>query len=237
MRINKFLSEAGVCSRRAADREILAGKVSINGRTAVPGDRITDADEVCFCGRPVKRKEEILLYAYYKPRGVVCTESRKEERNLFQELSLSERVTYMGRLDKDSEGLLVLTNRGDLIELGMRGSRAHEKEYVVRIDREVTPELIRFLSQGVYLSELDRTTRPCRVKKLSRYTFSMVLTEGLNRQIRRMCEAAGVRVRALKRIRVINILLSDMKSGELRSIEGEEREEFFRIIGWKNTKS
>ncbi len=236
MRINKFLSEAGLCSRRQADREIEAGNVLINGEKAQPGMDVTEEDKVLFHGKPVQRKEEDLLYAFYKPKGIVCTEEKREPHNLASVLTLPTRVTYMGRLDKDSEGLLLLTNRGDWIELAMRSRYGHEKEYLVTIDREVTAELIEKLSGGMYLSELDRTTKPCKVKKLSKQQFSIVLTEGLNRQIRRMCETAGCRVRALKRIRVLNVTLDDLRPGELRAIEGKEKGEFLNRIGWKNTK-
>lgn len=218
MRINKFLSEAGLCSRRAADREIASGMVTINGRVASLGDEATDADTVTFHGRVVTRQKEKVILAFYKPVGLVVTEDKREPKSLSKFLDYPRRVTYLGRLDKDSEGLLLLSDDGDLSEALMRGSYAHEKEYEVTIDREVTAEFLRKMEAGVYLPALKQTTRPCKARKLSKYKFSLILTQGLNRQIRRMCEELGVRVKRLKRVRVENILLGDLKPGEYREL-------------------
>ena len=237
MRINKYLSEAGICSRREADRLIQSGRVQINGKTASPGDRVLEDDKVELDQKEVPKKNPDLLYAFYKPRGIVCTEDPSEPANIRDYLKHPVRLTYMGRLDKDSEGLLLLTNNGDWIELCMRGSRKHEKEYEVTIDRPVTKELLSFLSSGVYLPRLDRTTRKCRAWKTEKNVFHIVLTQGLNRQIRYMCEEAGVRVLSLKRLRVLNIRLDNMKPGELLLIEDPLKADFLREIGWKSTNS
>lgn len=222
MRINKFLSEAGICSRRKADQEIASGHVKINGQIATLGDTVFETDVVEYKGEVISAKQEKKVYLYYKPIGVVCTEDRREKDNLLDAIDLPERVTYLGRLDKNSEGLLLLSNDGILNQQLMRPGFYHEKEYEVQIDRPVTAELIKKLSEGVYLTELDRTTRPCTVKKLRSDTFSIILTQGLNRQIRRMCKELGCHVKKLIRVRICNLTLDDMKPGDLRELTAEE---------------
>ena len=222
MRINKFLREAGICSRRGADEEIAAGNVAINGRIASLGDTVLETDVVEYKGRVIGKIPEKKVYLYYKPVGIVCTEDRREKHNLFDAVSLPERVTYLGRLDKNSEGLLLLSNDGELNQQLMRPGTYHEKEYEVQIDRPVTKELLQKLSKGVYLPELDRTTRPCVVKKCGGDTFSIILTQGLNRQIRRMCKELGCQVRRLVRVRICNLELGDMQPGEIRELTAEE---------------
>lgn len=222
MRINKYLSEAGICSRRAADREIQSGAVTINDRIAVPGDTVSETDVVKYKGAVVEPLKNKVVLAYYKPLGVVCTEAKEEKDSFLNAIDYPRRVTYLGRLDKNSEGLLLLSDDGDLAEKLMRGKNRHEKEYEVEINREVTADFLRKLCAGVYLPELSVKTRPCQAKKLGAKTFSIVLTQGLNRQIRRMCEALGVRVVSLKRVRIENILLSDMRPGDLRELTPEE---------------
>lgn len=225
MRINKFLSEAGVCSRRRADEEIAAGHVKINGRSASLGDTVLGTDVVEYKGRVIDQKPAKKVYLYYKPVGVVCTEDRREKHNLFEKLSLPERVTYLGRLDKNSEGLLLLSNDGELNQQLMRPGTNHEKEYLVQIDRPVTESFLRKLEKGVYLAELHRTTRPCRVKQCGGDTFSIILTQGLNRQIRRMCKALGCQVKRLIRTRICNLMIGQMQPGEIRELtEPEERD-------------
>ncbi|MBQ6441811.1 MAG: pseudouridine synthase [Lachnospiraceae bacterium] len=234
MRINKFLSEAGICSRRRADEEIAAGNVRINGQRAGLGDTVFETDVVEYKGEVISVKTEKKVYLYYKPAGVVCTEEKREKNNLFRAILLQERVTYLGRLDKNSEGLLLLSNDGALNQQLMRPGAYHEKEYEVQIDRPVTAELIRKLSEGVYLSELDRTTRPCKVRKIKSDTFSIILTQGLNRQIRRMCQELGCRVKRLVRVRICNLTLEGMKAGEVRELTKEE-ERILRTMASEKT--
>lgn len=222
MRINKFLKEAGICSRRRADEEIAAGNVRISGRIASLGDTVLETDVVEYKGRVIDRKPEKKVYLYYKPVGIVCTEDRREKHNLFSAVSLPERVTYLGRLDKNSEGLLLLSNDGELNQQLMRPGTYHEKEYLVQIDRPLTDVFLQKIGKGVYLAELDRTTRPCRVRRCSEDTFSIILTQGLNRQIRRMCKALGCQVKRLIRVRICNLTIGQMQPGEIRELTTEE---------------
>lgn len=188
------------------------------------GDLVGEYDTVSYRGATIVLPVETTVFAYYKPVGIVCTEDRREPNNLLDALKLPKRVTYLGRLDKDSEGLLLLSDDGDLHHALMQGNHGHEKEYEVQIDREVTAEFVRAMEQGVYLPELDRTTRPCKLQKTGYDTFSLILTQGLNRQIRRMCEALGCRVLSLKRVRILNITLGNLHPGEHRLLfKGEER--------------
>ncbi len=230
VRINRYLSEAGVCSRRAADREIAAGHVTIDGRTARLGDRVLPGEEVCFRETPVRPEEEEILLAFHKPAGIVCTAERREHDNIIDYINYPKRIYPIGRLDKRSEGLILLTNRGDLVNRILRGGNYHEKEYFVTVDRDVTDAFLDALQRGIYLEELDRTTRPCRVRPEGKRSFTIVLTQGLNRQIRRMCEAYGYRVMRLVRVRVLNIELGDLAVGEYREVTEAEREELTRLI-------
>ena len=227
--MNKYLAHCGVCSRRDADKLIEKGQVLVNGRTALPGMAVGDGDEVLVSGRLVSPGQVTVVLAFYKPLGVTCTEKdRHAERKISDELKYPVRLTYAGRLDKDSEGLLIMTNDGDLIEQMMRGANCHEKEYQVRVDKPVSDNFLKGMSEGVYLEDLDITTRKCKVRRTGRYTFSMILTQGVNRQIRRMTESFGYRVRALRRIRVLNITLEGLKPGEYRVLQGEELEKLYR---------
>ena len=223
IRLNKFLSDAGVCSRRAADKAIEAGEVFVNGKPAVMGQRITTSDRVEYEGKLVSNdnKKEVLI-AYNKPAGIVCTAEKREKNNIIDHLKYPERIYPIGRLDKDSTGLILLTNQGDLVNKIMRAVNAHEKEYIVSVDKEITGDFIKKMSGGVYLDELEVTTRKCKVKKLSKYEFNIVLTQGLNRQIRRMCQMLGYRVKTLKRVRIMNIELSDLKEDTYRNVTAEE---------------
>ena len=230
IRINKYLSEAGVCSRRAADREIEAGNVKIEGRTARAGDRVQPGETVFFQGKPVEAEEEEILIAFHKPRGIVCTAQKREKNNIIDYINYPKRIYPVGRLDKDSEGLILLTNQGGLVNRIMRAGNYHEKEYVVTVDREVTEDFLRKIRGGVYLEELDVTTRPCKAWKNSRNCFSIILTQGYNRQIRRMCQASGYRVLKLIRIRIMNIRLGDLEKGTWRNVTEEEKQELYRQI-------
>lgn len=230
--MNKYLAHCGVCSRRDADKLIEKGQVLVNGRTALPGMAVGDGDEVLVSGRRVSPGQETVVLAFYKPLGVTCTEKdRHAERIVSDLVDYPVRVTYAGRLDKDSEGLLLLTNDGDLIQAMMKGANCHEKEYVVRVNREITPDFLEKMSGGVYLEELDITTRKCQVEQMGRFVFRMVLTQGVNRQIKRMCIACGCRVRELKRVRVMHVTLGGLKPGEYRELDREDMERLYRDCG------
>lgn len=231
-RLNKYLAECGVCSRREADRWIDQGRVTVNGQKAVSGMHVGGRDLVEVNGRPVKPVSSKVVLAYNKPVGVTCTEKdRHAEKTIVEAVRYPVRLTYAGRLDKDSDGLIILTNDGELIQRMMRGANHHEKEYVVKVDREFTDDFLVKMSQGVYLKELDETTRPCLAERIGKYTFRIVLTQGLNRQIRRMCGCFGYKVRSLTRIRVMNIELDGLKSGAYRELEGEELTTLYHLCG------
>ena len=228
VRLNKYLSEAGVCSRREADRLIESGKVTVDGVRAQTGMRVTPGQTVKVGRKVVSKQDEMIVLAVNKPRGIVCTEERRERNSIVRFLNYPVRVTYVGRLDKDSRGLLLMTNNGDIINKMMRAANYHEKEYKVTVDQEITPEFIRQMSSGVTI--LDTVTRPCRVEKIGKYTFSIILTQGLNRQIRRMCEALGYQVKDLVRVRVMNIRLGSLREGEYRKVTDEELEELYGLL-------
>lgn len=228
VRINKYLADAGVCSRREADRLIQAGLVKINGITAENGSKVGVKDRVTLRDKPVHSQTEVHVLAYYKPVGVTCTEQDiHAAKTVVDELNYPIRVTYAGRLDRDSEGLLVMTNDGSLIDGLMRASHFHEKEYIVKTDKEVTSDFLQKMANGIYLEELDQRTRPCKAEAVGKYTFRLVLTQGLNRQIRRMCEALGYRVITLKRVRIANIELGKLRPGEYRRLNEEELWELY----------
>jgi len=230
-RLNKYLAEAGLCSRRDADRLIDQGRVLVNGKVAQSGMKVSPSDEVIANGKPVGGRMDKAVLAYYKPVGVTCTEKDKHaDRLVSEELHFPVRVTYAGRLDKDSEGLLLMTNDGDLINSLMRGANRHEKEYIVKVKTEITDEFIKKMSEGIYLDELEKTTRPCEVEKIGKLTFRIILTQGLNRQIRRMCQTLGYEVHSLKRIRVANVELGKLKPGEYRILKGKELEDLYEYI-------
>ena len=200
------------------------------------GMKVTSEDEVLFNGKPVSNlgKKQVLI-AYNKPAGIVCTAEKREKNNIIEHLNYPERIYPIGRLDKDSTGLLLLTNQGDLVNKIMRGVNAHEKEYVVTVDKEITADFIEKMSAGVYLDELEVTTRKCLVEKLGKNKFRIILTQGLNRQIRRMCFALGYRVRTLHRVRIMNINLADLKEDTYRDVTEEELTELNKMLeGSKN---
>ncbi len=229
VRINRYLSEAGICSRREADRVIAAGLVTIDGRNAETGDRVMPGMTVCFRGETVCPEEEILL-AFHKPAGIVCTADKREPENIIDYIGYPKRIYPIGRLDKRSEGLILLTNRGDLVNRIARAGNYHEKEYDVTVNRDLSDSFLDAMRRGIYLEELDVTTRPCRVRRTGRRTFTIILTQGLNRQIRRMCEAYGYHVRRLVRTRVLNICLGDLAAGSWREVSPEEKKELNRLI-------
>lgn len=232
-RLNKYLAECGLCSRREADKLIDQGRVYVNGQRAVSGMKVCDRDivEVNHQRLQSAAASKVVL-AYNKPVGITCTEKdRYAEKTIVEAVNYPVRLTYAGRLDKASDGLIILTNDGELIQRMMKGANGHEKEYLVKVDRELTEEFLTKMAQGVYLSELDATTRPCTLKRIGKYTFQITLTQGLNRQIRRMCGCFGYNVKSLTRIRVMNIELNGLKSGEYREIKGQERETLYRLCG------
>ena len=219
VRLNKYLSEAGVCSRR---------EVTVDGQTAQTGMKITPGQVVRVGKKIVSRQDDMVVLAVNKPRGIVCTEEKKERNSIVRFLDYPIRVTYAGRLDKDSRGLLLMTNNGDIIDRMMRGANRHEKEYKVTVDKEITGDFLKKMSEGVPI--LDTVTRPCRISRIGKYTFSVVLTQGLNRQIRRMCEALGYEVKDLVRVRVMNIRLGSLKEGQYRKLSDEELEELYDLL-------
>ena len=225
VRLNKYLSEAGVCSRREADRLIETGRVTVDGQRAQTGMRIVPGQVVKVGNKVVSKQDEMIVLAVNKPRGIVCTEERRERDSIVRFLNYPVRVTYIGRLDKDSHGLLLMTNNGDIINKMMRAANKHEKEYKVTVDKEITEDFLKKMASGV--SILDTVTRPCTVKKIGKYTFSIILTQGLNRQIRRMCEALGYEVKDLLRVRVMNITLDGLKDGQYRKLTDQELNELY----------
>jgi 23S rRNA pseudouridine2604 synthase len=232
IRLNKYLAMCGVCSRRDADKLIEQGKVTVNGKPASVGMTVTEEDAVKVGSKLLKGQSRKVVLAFYKPVGVICTEKDPHaEKKINDIVRYRERVTYAGRLDKDSEGLLLLSNDGNLIESMMRGANRHEKEYIVKTDREITADFIKKISEGIYLKELNVTTRECKAEKLGKFTARIILTQGLNRQIRRMCEACGYRVKALKRTRVMSITLENLKPGQYRVLNGDEMKKLYEECG------
>lgn len=225
VRLNKYLSEAGVCSRREADRLIETGRVTVDGQRAQTGMRIVPGQVAKVGNKVVSKQDEMIVLAVNKPRGIVCTEERRERDSIVRFLNYPVRVTYIGRLDKGSHGLLLMTNNGDIINKMMRAANKHEKEYKVTVDKEITEDFLKKMASGVPI--LDTVTRPCTVKKIGKYTFSIILTQGLNRQIRRMCEALGYEVKDLLRVRVMNITLDGLKDGQYRKLTDQELDELY----------
>ena len=233
-RLNKYMAQAGLCSRREADRYIEAGQVYIDGKKAEIGQLVYPGAKVTIGAKELRDTKEKVVLAWYKPVGVTCTEKDPHaKRKIGDVFRYPIRVTYAGRLDKDSEGLLIMTNDGDLINDMMRGANGHEKEYVVKVDKELTEAFRDSMQQGIYLPELERTTRPCKVMLEGKYTFRIVLTQGLNRQIRRMCEVLGYQVKSLKRVRVVNVELGNLKPGEHRELTAAEKSVLYRTCRGK----
>ena len=230
MRINKYLSEAGVCSRREADRLIEEGRVTINGILALLGSILSDGDEVRVDGSLIKGNTKKVLIAFNKPKGIVCTtaDPRSKDKNIVEYINYPERIFPVGRLDKDSEGLILLSNDGDLSNRIMKARNYHEKEYEVEVDKPFDDEFLKKMSEGVPI--LDTVTRKCKLRRTGKTSFNIILTQGLNRQIRRMCEYFGYRVVKLKRIRIMNIKLGSLKSGTYRNITEVEYNELAKEL-------
>ena len=232
IRLNKYLAHCGICSRRDADRLIEQGAVTVNGSIAKTGQTVTMTDKVAVSGKPVHAVNETVVLAFYKPVGVTCTErDAHAEKKISDMIHYPIRVTYAGRLDKDSEGLILLTNDGDLIQGMMRGENRHEKEYQVKVDKEITPDFLFKMSNGIYLEELNLRTRECKLEKTGKFTFRIILTQGVNKQIRRMCAACGYQVKSLKRIRVMHIVLGNLKPGEYFELSQEDVQRLYRDCG------
>ncbi|MBQ5953265.1 MAG: pseudouridine synthase [Lachnospiraceae bacterium] len=231
IRINKYLSEAGVCSRREADRLIEEGRVTVDGLKAETGMKVTPASRILVDGKKIGKKPDPVLIAVNKPVGVVTTTAEDDPANIVTYVGWPERIYPIGRLDKDSEGLILMTNQGELAERIGHARGLHEKEYLVSVDKAVTKEFVEKMASGVRI--LKTTTRPCTVEKVSKFRFRIVLTQGLNRQIRRMCEALGYQVTELVRVRVMNISLNGLELGHWRRIEGAEYDELLRQLGMK----
>ncbi len=239
MRLNQYIASCGVCSRREADKLIQAGRVIVNGSEAAPGLQVEAADTVLVDGREIKPAKSSVVLAYYKPVGVTCTEKDEHaDKTVIEDLGYDRRVTYAGRLDKDSEGLLLMTDDGKLIEAMMKGSKHHEKEYEVTVDKPLNGDFLNRMSQGVYLKELDRTTRGCKVNRTGKCSFNIILTQGLNRQIRRMCKALGYEVKKLKRIRVMTVRLKDynLSPGKYVELSDTEKAKLYAAAGLKPSK-
>ncbi len=235
IRINKYLAESGYCSRREADRLVGQGRVTVDGRKACMGEKVLPSCTVAVDGQPVSLKENGIMLLFNKPRGIVCsTRKQREETTVIEFINYPERIYPVGRLDKESEGLLLLTNEGELMNQILKASNYHEKEYIVKVDRPVTEQFLLRMRSGVPV--LDTVTRPCTVEKTGECSFSIILTQGLNRQIRRMCHALGYEVAALKRVRICNLTLGSLKPGEYRMINPPEYEELKKYLAGKSDR-
>lgn len=220
IRINKFLSASGYCSRREADRLLEKKRVTIDGRIAELGDRVSEGQNICVDGNRVQEQREQIVIAFHKPVGVVCTSSKKDKNNIVDFIHFGHRIYPVGRLDKDSTGLILLTNDGELTDRILRGKNGHEKEYIVTVNKPLKKEILAAMAQGVPI--LDTVTRPCKIDQVDERTFKIILTQGLNRQIRRMCEYFGYRVVTLKRERIMNIRLGSLEEGKWRYLTDHE---------------
>lgn len=228
VRINKYLADAGICSRRVADKAIEEGKVKIDGEVALMGSKVLPGQTVTYCGQNISKDEDLVLIAFNKPVGIVCTTDRREPDNIIDYIKYEKRIYPIGRLDKESEGLILLTNDGNIVNKILRAGNYHEKEYIVTVNKEISPEFLKAMGSGVPI--LDTVTRPCTIEQIDKRVFRIILTQGLNRQIRRMCEALGYRVLALTRIRIMNICLNRLKPGNWRNVTPAELEKLQELI-------
>ena len=229
IRLNKYISDAGICSRRHADKLIEEGKIYVDGKPASKGTKVTSDNKVTYNGKTVYPVSKLVYYAYNKPIGQVCTAKGADKDSMFEYVEFPERVNYVGRLDKDSSGLLILTNDGELSNVVQKSCNNHEKEYMVRVNKDITEEFLQGMSGGVPI--LDTVTKPCKVRKTGTRSFKIILTQGLNRQIRRMCDYFGYRVVHLKRVRVMNVYLGNLRPGEYRRLTHEEELELKKRTG------
>mgnify|MGYP003610937021 FL=1 len=231
MRINKFISEAGQASRRGADKLITEGRVTINGKRATIGSQVEPGDDVRVNGNQLFVARNNVYIALNKPVGITSTTEKGVKGNIVDLVNHPFRVFHIGRLDKDSEGLILLTNDGDIVNEILRSENQHEKEYIVSVDRPITPEFLKQMSEGVKI--LDTITLPCKVEQLSKYDFKIILTQGLNRQIRRMCEELGYNVYRLQRIRIMNIQLDNLPVGQWRYLSKKEKAQLFQALNYE----
>ena len=231
LRINKFISESGITSRREADKWIAAKRVTINGEVAELGSKVEPGDDVRVDNKPIKVEDEYVYLVLNKPAGITSTTERDIKGNIVDFVNHPLRIFHIGRLDKDSEGLILLTNDGDIVNEILRAENKHEKEYIVTVDKPLTPSFLKEMSEGVEI--LDTKTLPCKVTQLSKYVFRIILTQGLNRQIRRMCIALGYEVRKLERTRIMNIHLNGLPRGQWRDLTEKERTELFWELNYQ----
>lgn len=236
IRLNKYISDAGICSRRMADVLIAEGRVTVNGSPAQPGMRVMDSTQVCVDGKRIKRQEQLVVLAYNKPKGVVCTADKAEPENVYRYLDYPTQLKYIGRLDRQSEGLLLFTNQGSFADRVSRAGNYHEKEYIVKVNRPLTEAFLCHMGRGMDIEIDGKTyqTRPCPVTPVSRYKFRIILTQGFNRQIRRMCRTEGYHVVALKRVRVMNVELGDLPVGTYRLLSGTELTELKKQLNYQS---
>ena len=226
IRLNKYIASSGVCSRREADHLIESGKVTVNGITADLGTRVSEGDVVAVNGQPVVPEDNMIYIAFNKPLGITCTTDRRDPSNIIDYIDFKERIFPVGRLDKNSSGLILLTNNGDIVNRLLRSENGHEKEYVVTLNRPYDSTFIKTMASGVPV--LGRMTLPTEVFSVNQKTFRIILRQGMNRQIRRMCEYLGYRVTKLKRVRFINIKLGDLEPGKWRYLTAEEKKELLK---------
>ena len=219
-RLNKYLSEIGFCSRREADRLIKAEKITVNGKMPELGQKVDETDEIKVEGIDIKKNDKIVYLALHKPKGITCTTDLKDPTNIVDFMNYPLRIFHIGRLDKDSEGLIFMTNDGDIVNKILRSGNRHEKEYVVKVDQPLTAQFLEKMSRGVTI--LGKMTKPCHVEKINNYHFRITLTEGLNRQIRRMCSALDYHVTRLMRVRIMNVTLEGIKLGKWRYLTNDE---------------
>jgi 23S rRNA pseudouridine2604 synthase len=227
-RLNKAISETGYCSRREADRLIEAGKVEVNGEIAGLGVQVSENDKIFVEGKLITNNVKLIYLAFNKPVGITSTTDTGIKSNIIDLINFPERIFPVGRLDKPSEGLIFMTNDGDIVNKILRSKNNHEKEYVVTVNKKITPDFIEKMSSGVPV--LDTITKKCTVKKIDDFSFNIILTQGLNRQIRRMCDYLGYEVKTLKRIRIMNVKLGNLKTGKYRHFTKDELTEVLRLV-------
>lgn len=228
IRVNKYLSDCGICSRRQADRFVEEGRIQVNGEVAVMGTKVFENDVVKLDNKVISKENELILLAMNKPRGITCTAQKEDPDNIIDFLNYPKRVYPIGRLDKDSEGLILLTNDGSIVNKILKASTFHEKEYIVTVNKPITLKFLEGMREGVPI--LDTVTRKCEVTQVNKFTFNIILTQGLNRQIRRMCEYFGFRVVTLQRVRIMNIKLGKLKVGTWRKITEQELKDLYKLI-------
>lgn len=226
--LNKYISETGICSRREADKFIEAGRVKLNGVVAQKGNRVEEGDEVLLDNKPLKQKPKYVYLAYHKPVGVTCTTDLKDKTNILDAIQYQKRVFPIGRLDKDSEGLIFMTNDGDIVNKILRAGNNHEKEYLVTVNQALTKNFIKKMANGVPI--LGKVTKKCMVRMESKYVFRIILTQGLNRQIRRMCQHFGFKVTRLVRVRIMHVHLKGIAKGKFRHLTSEEMRTLNQLV-------